>query len=106
FQVRREVEDAPQAVDDGRHSRQQLDQDRQRPPQPPRRELTGVKRRRDRDRHADQQRERRGDQGADDERQRSVVPGARVPVVVEDEAEDALLFEGGSGFTEELYEEE
>ena len=59
LQLGREEEDAPQAVDDRRDGRQQLDQDRERAAQAQRAQLGRVQRRGDRDRHADQQRQRR-----------------------------------------------
>ena len=58
-------EDAPQAVDDGRHGGQQLDEDRQRLAQPPRAQLGDVERGRDGDRHADHERDGRRDERAD-----------------------------------------
>ena len=59
--------------------------------EPPRRQLGQVERRGDRHRHADHQRDDRGDQRADDERPRLVDVLRDVPVVLEREAEDAEL---------------
>ncbi len=106
LQLGGEEEDAPQAVHDRGHGGEQLDQHRQRCAQAQRAQLGRVDRGGHRHRHADQQRQRGGDERSDQQRQRPEVFGADVPVVAEHEAEDAFLFERGSGFAEQSDEEE
>ena len=105
FQLRDQEVEGPEAVDDRGHGGQEVDQDRQRAANAPRAELGQEEGDRDGDRHPDQQRQRRGDQRPDDQRQGAVDRFGDVPVVVEDEAEDAEFFEDQLRFDRELDEE-
>src|SRR5262249_39330944 len=85
LQERREYEQPPDAVDDARDARQELDGDPDGPPQPHGAQFGEKHGDQQPHRHRDQHRDERGDEGAVDRRQRAEFLRNRVPALLDEE---------------------